>query len=124
MGAPCGALGTVLGRSSDQGLKSAAGRLFEFSLPAAVEFYSPRACAYTLLGIQEYLNCFPGDRDAQKIRSVISGRLLAMYQSIRTPEWRWFENVAAYGNARLPQSLLVVGAANSDDRMVSAGLEA
>jgi glycosyltransferase involved in cell wall biosynthesis len=117
-------LGTVLGRSSDQGLKSAAGRLFEFSLPAAVEFYSPRANAYTLLGIQEYLNFFPGDRDAQKIRSVVGRRLLAMYESIRTPEWRWFENVAAYGNARLPQSLLVVGVANSDDRMVSAGLEA
>src|ERR1022692_4902377 len=86
-------LGTVLGRSSNQGLRSAAGRLLEFSLPAAVEFYSPRASAYTLLGIQEYLNFFPGDRDAQKIRSVVGRRLLAMYESIRTPEWRWFENV-------------------------------
>ncbi|MGD0214014.1 MAG: glycosyltransferase family 4 protein [Terriglobales bacterium] len=117
-------LGTVLGRSENQGLRSAAGRLFEFSLPAAVEFYSPRASAYTLLGIQEYLRSYPGDRDAQKIRSTLSRRLLEMYESIRTPEWKWFENVVAYGNARLPQALLVVGSACSDDRMVSAGLEA
>lgn len=116
-------LGTVLGRSCDQGLKSAAGRLFEFSLPTAVEFYSPRASAYTILGIQEYLNSYSGDRDAQKVRSVLSRRLLEMYESIRRPDWKWFENVAAYGNARLPQALLVVGAACSDDRMVSAGLE-
>ena len=32
------ALGTVLGRSEDHGLRGAAGRLFEYSLPAAVEF--------------------------------------------------------------------------------------
>jgi glycosyltransferase involved in cell wall biosynthesis len=117
-------LGTVLGRSEDQGLRSAAGRLLEFSLPAALEIYSPRASAYTLLGIQEYLNSYPGDRDAQKIRSVLSRRLLEMYESIRRPDWKWFENVVAYGNARLPQALLVVGAACSDDRMVSDGLEA
>jgi hypothetical protein len=117
-------LGTVLGRSNNQGLRSAAGRLFEFSLPAAVEFYSPRASAYTLLGIQEYLVSYPGDRDAQKIRSTLSRRLLEMYESIRRPDWKWFENVVAYGNARLPQALLVVGSACSDDRMLSAGLEA
>ena len=117
-------LGTVLGRSGDQGLRSAAGRLFEFSLPAALESYSPRAAAYTLLGIQEYLNSYPGDRDAQKIRSVLSRRLLEMYASIRRPDWQWFEDVVAYGNARLPQAMLVVGSASSDDRMVSCGLEA
>ncbi len=117
-------LGTVLGRSDNQGLRSAAGRLFESSLPAAVEFYSPRAAAYTLLGIQEYLNSFPGDRDAQKVRSALSRRLLEMYESIRRPDWKWFENVVAYGNARLPQALLVVGSACSDDRMIFDGLEA
>jgi hypothetical protein len=97
--------------------------LVEFSLPAAVEFSSPRAWAYTLLGIQEYLSSYPGDRDAQKVRSVLSRRLLEMYESVRSSNWKWFENVLAYGNARLPQALLLVGSACSDDRMISAGLE-
>jgi len=117
-------LGTVLGRSKNEGLRSAAGRLFEFAVPVAIEIYSPRASAYTLLGLQEYLNSYPGDRDAQKLRSVLSRRLLEMYESIRRPEWNWFENVVAYANARLPQALLVVGSACADDRMISAGLEA
>jgi len=117
------ALGTVLGRSRNQGLRSAAGRLIESALPAVVQLYSPRAAAYTLLGIQEYLDFYPGDRDAQKVSSVLSRRLLEMYQSVRRPDWKWFENVLAYGNARLPQSLLLVGSACGDDRMISAGLE-
>jgi hypothetical protein len=116
-------LGTVLGRGHDHGLRGAAGRLFEFSLPAAVEFSSPRAWAYTLLGIHEYLNSYPGDRAAAKVQSALSQRLFQMYESIRQPDWKWFENVLAYGNARLPQALLLVGSACSDDRMVSAGLE-
>jgi glycosyltransferase involved in cell wall biosynthesis len=117
------ALGEVLGRSIDQGLRCAAGRLFESSLPAVVEFYSPRACAYALIGIQEYLDSYPGDRDVQKIRSVLAGRLLDMYHSICRPDWKWFENVLAYGNSRLPEAMLLVGAACSDDRLISAGLE-
>ena len=117
------ALGTVLGRSRDQGLKSAAGRLFEFSLPGAVEFHSPRACAYSLLGIQEYLHAYPGDRDAQRVRFALARRLLDMYESIHRPDWKWCEDVLAYGNARLPQAMLVVGSATGDERMLSAGLE-
>jgi glycosyltransferase involved in cell wall biosynthesis len=118
------ALGTVLGRSQNQGLRGATGRLFEFALPAVVEFRSPRACAYSLLGIQEYLRAYPGDRDAQRIRFTLAHRLLDLYQSICRHDWKWFEDVVAYGNARLPQSLLLVGSACGDDRMVSAGLEA
>jgi glycosyltransferase involved in cell wall biosynthesis len=118
------ALGTVLAQSANHGMRGAAGRLFEFSLPAAIEFHSPRACAYSLLGIQAYLHSYPGDRDAQHVRLALARRLLDMYESIRRPDWKWFENVVAYGNARLPQAMLLVGSACGDERMVSAGLEA
>jgi hypothetical protein len=96
--------------------------LFEFSLPAAVEFRSPRACAYTVLGVQEYLHSYPGDRDAQRVRFALARRLLDLYESIQGPEWKWFENVVAYGNARLSQAMLLAGSACGDERMVSAGL--
>ena len=118
------ALGTLLARSTNHGLRGAAGRLFEFSLPAVIEFYSPRACAYALLGIQQYLCSYPGDRDAQRVRFALARRLLDMYESIWRPDWKWFEDVLAYGNARLPQAMLQVGSACADHRMVSAGLEA
>src|ERR1700674_193881 len=116
------ALGTLLARSENLGWRGAAGRLFEFSLPPALEFSSPRAWAYTLLGIQEYLNSYPGDRDAQKMRCALGRRLLDLYESIHPPDWKWFENVLAYGNARLSQAMLLAGSVCADDRMVSAGL--
>ena len=55
----------------------------------------------------------------RSVRFALAGRLLEMYESIRRPDWKWFENVVAYGNARLPQAMLLVGSACSDDRMVS-----
>lgn len=115
------ALGSVLGRAENRGLRGAAGRLFEFALPAVVKFTSPRAWAFTVLGIHEYLSAFPGDRDAQKLSSALGIRLLEMYEAIKKPSWKWFEDVVAYSNARLPQALLV--ASGSDARMVAAGLE-
>src|SRR5580658_8153252 len=54
------ALGTVLGRSKDQALRGAAGRLFEVAVPAVLAFTSPRAWAFGLLGIEEYLDSFSG----------------------------------------------------------------
>jgi glycosyltransferase involved in cell wall biosynthesis len=117
------ALGTVLAHSANHGLRGAAGRLFEFSLPATIEFHSPRACAYSLLGIQAYLYSYPEDRDAQHVRFALARRLLDMYESVRCPDWKWFENVVAYGNARLPQAMLLVGSACGDEGMLSAGID-
>jgi Glycosyl transferases group 1 len=118
------ALGTVLGRSKNQALRGAAGRLFETAVPAIVAFTSPRAWAFALLGIQEYLDSFPGDRAAQQMRSVLATRLLELYGSNQSPEWNWFEDVLSYSNARLPQAVLIAGRRRSDSLMISAALGA
>jgi glycosyltransferase involved in cell wall biosynthesis len=117
-------LGTVLGRTKHAGLMGAAGRLFELAVPAAVEFKSPRACAFALLGLQEYLESFPGDRAALIATDALANRLLNSYLANRSADWKWFENVLAYSNARLPQALIRAGTRSANDAMVSAGLEA
>ncbi len=117
-------LGTVLGRYKNAGLRGAAGRLFELAVPAGVEFKSPRACAFALLGLQEYLDAFPGDRAALSASDVLANRLLNSYRANHSVDWNWFENVLAYSNARLPQALIRAGMRAGNDEMVSAGLEA
>jgi glycosyltransferase involved in cell wall biosynthesis len=117
-------LGTVLGRSKNAGLRGAAGRMFELAVPAAVEFKSPRAYAFALLGLQEYLDSFPGDRAALTASDALANRLLNAYRSNRSDGWKWFENGLAYSNARLPQALIRAGTRAANDEMVSAGLEA
>ena len=117
-------LGTVLGRTKHAGLRGAAGRLFELAVPSAVEFKSPRACAFALLGLQEYLESFPGDRAALNAADTLAKRLLESYQANRSEEWKWFEKGLAYSNARLPQALIRAGMRTDNDEMLSAGLEA
>lgn len=117
------ALGTVLGRSTDEGLRGSAISLFNFALPAVRNFTSLRAYAYTLLGLDEYLKHFSGDRAAQTIREDLSQRLYAALQSTRKKDWPWFEDILAYCNARLPQALLVCGRAMARQDLLDAGLE-
>jgi len=117
-------LGTVLGRSKIAGLRGAAGRLFELAVPAAVEFKSPRACAFALLGLQEYLDSFSGDRAAVTASDTLANRLMNAYRSSRSDDWKWFEGGLAYSNARLPQALMRAGVRAGNEEMISAGLEA
>ena len=117
-------LGTVLGRSKNAGWKGAAGRMFELAVPAAIEFRSPRACAFALLGLQEYLDSFPGDRAALSASEALANRLLNSYRSYRSDDWKWFEDGLAYSNARLPQALIRAGMRAWNEEMVAAGLEA
>ena len=117
-------LGTVLGRSKDSSCRGAAGRMFELAISACLEFRSPRACAFALLGLQEYLDSFAGDRAALTASDKLANRLLNSYRSARSENWKWFEDVLAYSNARLPQALIRAGMRSANDEMVSTGLEA
>ncbi len=118
------ALGTVLGQSKDAGLRGAAGRLFEAAVPSALAFTSPRAWAFSVLGMQAYLERFPGDRAIQGVRNALANRLLDIYERSSTSIWHWFEKSLSYSNARLPQALVLAGQRSSNRRMVEAGIEA
>jgi glycosyltransferase involved in cell wall biosynthesis len=116
-------LGTVLGRSNMPGLHSMAGRVFEQALPAIFEATSPRAWAFALIGIHEYMQRFSGDRRANQFREELASRLLALYHNNCSDEWHWFEEGLTYCNAALPQALLMCGQSISNNAMIEAGLE-
>ena len=117
------ALGTVLGRSNTAGIQSTAGWVFEQALPAIRETTSPRAWAFALIGIHEYLKRYDGDRMAGQIREELAGRLLTLYQTTRKDDWRWYEDGLTYCNAALPQAMLMCGQSMSNTAMTDAGME-
>jgi glycosyltransferase involved in cell wall biosynthesis len=117
------ALGTVVGRCIDPGRKSLGGDLFHAALPVTVEFTSPRAWAFTLLGIDEYLRAFQGDSNVQAMRQSLATRLLALYQGSAKADWPWFEDRLTYCNACLPHALIVSGAWMENEEMTRAGLQ-
>ncbi len=116
------ALGTVVGRSVDPGRQSLGGQLFHAALPAVSEFTSPRAWAFTLLGIDEYLRAFEGDSNVQSVRKGLAGRLLDLFRKVSTYEWPWFEDRVTYCSARLSQALVASGPWMGNEEMTAAGL--
>jgi len=113
----------VLGRSAAPSLQRIAGRLFEQAMPAILDTTSPRAWAFAILGIHDYLRRFDGDRRAAQARDELAGRLLALYRACRSDEWRWFEDGLAYGNAVLSQAMLMCGQWLPNPEMRDVGLE-
>jgi len=116
-------LGKVLGASQDVGLRGAAGRLFEAAVPATLTFASPRAWAYSILGMQAYLDWFPGDRAIQGVRNELANRLLDIYRRTHSAQWRWFEKSLSYSNARLSQALILTGWRSDNQEMIEAGMD-
>ncbi len=73
------ALGALIGRAGDPGRQSLAGDLFHAAMPRVMAFTSPRAWAYTLLGIDEYLRAFQGDSTVDARREELADRLFGLF---------------------------------------------
>lgn len=118
------ALGTVLNRCNVPAQNRMSAWLFEQTLPAILLTTSPRAWAFALIGIDEYLQKFSGDRRACRVRDELAARLMALYHNNRSDEWCWFERMLTYCNAALPHALIVSGKTIPNSDMTHAGLEA
>jgi glycosyltransferase involved in cell wall biosynthesis len=97
--------------------------LFAKALPVAEGFRSPRAWAFTLLGLDAM--CAGGSEvspDLERLRDLLADRLVALLCAVETPDWVWFEDVLGYDNARLPQALIVTGIATGVRSRIDAGI--
>src|SRR5258708_39729128 len=116
------ALGECARQDANPSRRRWATALFAQALPAAEAFRSPRASAFTLLGLDGYCAVVPDDLHAQEIRRSLADRLMSALSSVETPDWSWFEDGLAYDNARLPQALMVTGMATQTPDYIDAGL--
>ncbi len=117
------ALGTCVGRSKRPDLPIWAASYFELALSAVLETTSPRAWAFALLGVHEYLRRFSGDRNAGQARDALTTLLVDLYERTATPDWPWFEDVLTYDNARLSHALIACRRTGGDERAAAIGLE-
>ena len=116
------ALGLCVAQAGQGSFQLLAAQLFEQALPVAAEFASPRAWACTLIGIDEYLRRFSGDRRTNQIRENLTTRLMQSYGDTATPDWQWFEEVVSYANAKLPHALILSGRRLGNAAMLETGL--
>ena len=100
-----------------------AGELFAQALPSVTEFTSPRAWAFILIGIHEYLRRLSGDRLVNQIRENLTARLMELFDKVAQPDWPWFEEVLAYDNAKLAHALILSGRATGQPAVLERGLQ-
>lgn len=117
------ALATAIGRSQNAGFRNLCGELFGQALKPIPKFTSPRAWAFTLLGIHEYLRRFSGDRAVNMARTRLTAKLMALHAQNASPDWEWFEEVLAYDNAKLPHALILSGYWTSQPAVLETGLK-
>ena len=118
------ALGVGVGRSPYRSFQTMAGQLFALALPALTEFTSPRAWAFGLIGIHEYLRRLSGDSLVNQTRETLTSRLMELFERTAQPDWRWFQEDLTYDNAKLPHALILTGRTTGQQAVLERGLQA
>jgi hypothetical protein len=116
------ALGECAKNDATESRRQWAASLFVEALSATESFSSPRAWAFTLLGLDAYCTIVPKDSYAQELRIIFADRLMSLLSTVETDDWVWFEEGLAYDNARLPQALIATGIAVNSAAYMAAGL--
>ncbi|MFG1420928.1 glycosyltransferase family 4 protein [Roseixanthobacter liquoris] len=118
------ALGTCARLDDNASRRRWAADLFAVALGTVEGFSSPRAWAFTLLGLDAYCAAYEDDAKARRMRLLLADRLMALMAAVETKDWVWFEEGLSYDNARLPQALILTGVSSGTPDYVEAGLRA
>ena len=102
---------------TDPSRRTWAAALFKTALPVVETFSSPRAWAFSLLGLNAYCGLATGDLSAHSMRKLLADRLMALFVANQRKDWLWFEDVLAYDNARLSQAMIETGLATHTARV-------
>lgn len=117
-------LGVVVALDRNEGQVSHAADLFQRALPAVEQFNSPRAVAFTLIGLHAFLSRGGENSQIETMCKTLSNRLLQWFKNTASEDWPWCEETLTYDNARLPQALLLSGQWLGDDEMKQTALRA
>ncbi|MBO8159914.1 hypothetical protein [Thermosyntropha sp.] len=85
-------------------IKKMCEKMLKDALPSSIHFRSPRAIAYTLLGLCKIDN-EKISAQYSSIRDKLADYLISLYQANHTRKFLWFENYLTYCNGILPQAL-------------------
>ncbi len=112
----------TLGRNDGQ--VSHAADLFQRALPAVEYFTSPRAVAFTVIGIHAFLSNNGDNGQVETLCRILSAKLMQWFRNFSSQDWPWCEETLTYDNARLPQALLLSAKWLGDDEMLQTAIRA
>jgi glycosyltransferase involved in cell wall biosynthesis len=116
------ALGTSVALAPSESVQNLSVRLLHDALPTAEAVGSPRAWAFSIVGLSMYLQRFSGDTAVRRSRHALASRLLERFRCNSTADWQWCEDVVTYDNAKLPHALVVASQSGGSDELLQTGL--
>ena len=83
-------------------VRSKAHEIFEDSKQNLALITSPRAIAFTIIGL-----CYDNSKENSDLNNIkyLSDILVHLYNNTSSRNWNWFENYLTYSNSKLPESL-------------------
>ncbi len=116
-------LGIVASLSNNDGLVQHSTDLFQRAMPATEHFTSPRAVAFSIIGLHALLSGNHENNRFETMFRILSNKLLQWFRNNNCTDWPWCEPTLTYDNARLPQALILSGHLLGDDEMLQIGLD-
>ncbi len=98
-------------------------RLLDRTIPSLKDLEYVRSRAYAAIGFAHAQRALDEPKYAEALR-YLADEVLACYDATATEDWRWFEGVMTYDNARLPEALIRAGHVLGEPRYGKAGLAA
>ncbi|MEM0465347.1 MAG: glycosyltransferase [Candidatus Pacearchaeota archaeon] len=99
-------LGFTINKSIDPLLVDKAKKIFEKSFNYIDKINSPRAKAFTILGLYYHYKSSENEKILSKLKK-IANDLLEHYKKESSEDWQWFESYLTYSNAKLPEAMFL-----------------
>jgi hypothetical protein len=100
------ALGYLINNSKNNELIEKAKVIFDKSHSLINENSSPRAKAFSVIGLYHYYKKYNQEEILSKIKSLVD-TLVESYKREATEEWNWFESYLTYSNSKIPEMLFL-----------------
>ncbi|MHB1043367.1 MAG: glycosyltransferase family 4 protein [Eubacteriales bacterium] len=119
-------LGSAVALSTDQSVAILAKEIFDraiagrqLGLPLSTY---PKAMAYSICGLSDYLKKFPESPEAGELLRAGADYLVRLYKINKRPDWDWFEPSVTYANAKLPFALMMAHSILKDEVYLATAL--
>jgi hypothetical protein len=116
------ALGVTATLAANEGCRRLARDMLARALPHSREL-GPRGTAQTILGLASVLAAEPGKAEERAMLHGLAVKLVDIYHSHATEDWRWFEARLTYDNALLPFALFSAYSITGEQTMLHAARE-
>jgi glycosyltransferase involved in cell wall biosynthesis len=113
---------TAASLSLPQQFRDQAAELFRKHLPMLFGVTSPRSIAYAIKALRSWDSAYPSAETVQAAAK-LADRLVEYYEKTSAADWHWFEDILAYANGVMPNSLVDAYELTKNEKYLSIARE-